>query len=146
MNANELPIVTLYVDGACFPNPGSGAAGIVLICGQHARALGKFLGADSTNNTAEILAAVHGLQMLTKPCQVEVISDSQYLINTMTRGWSRKKNNTLWALLDKACESHTVTWTWVRGHNGNRFNELAHTCAEKALRDGRDFDKGYFAA
>lgn len=145
MNANELPIVTLYVDGACFPNPGSGAAGIVLLCGQRARAVGKYLGA-STNNTAEILAAVLGLQMLTKPCQVEVISDSQYVINTMTQGWSRKKNADLWRQLDEACNPHAVSWTWVRGHDGNRFNEMAHDCAEKALRDGRDFDKGYFAA
>lgn len=142
---SALPIVRLYVDGGCSPNPGHGGAGIVLISQQHGRALGKYLGKESTNNTAEILAVAHGLLLLTKPCAVEVFTDSQYVIGTMTEGWRRRKNQDLWTRLDDACNPHTVSWRWVKGHNGDRYNELAHTCAERALRTGKDFDRGYFS-
>lgn len=131
---SELPQVTIYCDGAAVPNPGIGGWGAVLIHGQHIKELRGSV-AHASNNAMEITAAIEGLNALTKPCQVTLISDSQYLINTMSLGWSRNKNVELWDLLDRAARTHTVTWEWVRGHTGNRHNERAHDLATQAIRE-----------
>lgn len=136
--------VTIYCDGAAVPNPGHGSCGVVLLADGKGRAFGRYLGDNITNNHAEIMAAVCGLQALKQPCTVEVISDSQYVVKTMTDGWKRSKNKDLWAMLDKEVARHTVTWTWVRGHDGNTYNEMAHDMADKALEILGNFEKGYF--
>lgn len=131
--SGNLPQVTIYVDGACVPNPGTAGIGAVLICGSHRRELSEPIGRAS-NNGAEIMAAVTALRALTKPCNVTVYSDSQYVVRTMNREFQRGSNQALWILLDQAASIHTVEWKWVRGHNGDLNNERANTLAEQAVR------------
>lgn len=130
---SDLPQVQIYCDGAAQPNPGAAGVGVVLICGEHRRELCEPIGRAS-NNGAEIMAAVTALRALKKPCSVTVYSDSQYLVRTMNHEFQRGSNHALWILLDQAAAPHTVTWTWVRGHNGDPNNERANTLAEQAVR------------
>lgn len=128
--------VIAVTDGGCDPNPGVGGYGAVLRYGEHTKEL--FGGEPSTtNNRMEIMAAIAALRALKTACEVEVISDSQYLVNTMSKGWKRSKNLDLWQQLDEAAARHTITWTWVRGHNGHADNERAHQLAERGIREAR---------
>jgi ribonuclease HI len=135
--------VTIYVDGAAIPtNPGRGGAGIVLIAEAngrtHVKAFGVYLGDPVTNNAAELLAAIHALKALTRACDVSLISDSQYLVKTMTDNWRRNHNAELWAEIDRLASKHAVTWQWVKGHNGDLYNEMAHYYAEEAAKTMED--------
>jgi ribonuclease HI len=128
--------VIAITDGGADPNPGSAGWGVVLKYGEHTKEL--YGGMEyATNNQAEIMAAVAALRALKMACEVEVISDSQYLVNTMSKGWKRSKNLDLWQQLDEAAKPHRVTWTWVRGHNGHTDNERAHQLAERGIREAR---------
>lgn len=149
--------VTIYTDGGADPNPGPGGYGVVLICGPHRKELqGGF--AQTTNNRMEILAAIKGLEALKTPCQVRLHSDSQYLVNAMTEGWARRwqahgwkrnrhekaVNPDLWERLLKLCETHEVTFLWVKGHAGNRENERCDQLAGQAAKQSRlPPDEGY---
>lgn len=130
---SELPEVTIYIDGSVFPNPGAAGIGAVLIYGEHHKELCEPIG-KATSNGAEIMAAVHALRALTKPCKVTLYSDSQYVVRTMNREFNRGSNHALWILLDQATAPHEVTWKWVRGHAGNPENERANALAEQAVR------------
>ena len=138
--------ITLYTDGACEPNPGPGGYGLVLLYGKvRKEASGGFR--LTTNNRMEIYAAIKGLELLKEPCQVTVYSDSQYLVDAMTKDWVtnwRKKNwwrstkqralnVDLWDKLLALCEIHQVTFVWVRGHAGNRENERCDQLSYAAL-------------
>lgn len=130
-NENEsLPHVDIYIDGSCFPNPGLGGIGAVLIYGSHKRELSESVG-RSTNIRAEMTAAIRALQMLNRPCQVTIYTDLQYLVKTMEGDYRRGKNVDLWVELDDAGAGHTVRWRWIRGHDGNRHNERAHVLANE---------------
>jgi ribonuclease HI len=97
----------------------------------------------------ELLAAIRALESLTKPCRVHVVSDSQYLVKGMTQwlpGWLRQgkleaagalANQDLWLRLVELSRQQSVTWEWVRGHNGHPFNGRADELAGKALQQGR---------
>ncbi|MFC5050117.1 ribonuclease HI [Rubritalea spongiae] len=149
--------VTIYTDGSSRGNPGPGGYGAVLIAGKHKKELsGGF--AKTTNNRMELMAAIVALEALKKPCAVELVSDSKYVIDAMRlgwihgwkkKGWSRGpnkplKNAELWQRLEKAAASHQMTWTWVKGHAGNPMNErcdeLAFGCAEG---DNLPVDEGF---
>lgn len=137
------PAVTIYSDGACLGNPGRGGYGTVLLFGDHRKELSAGF-VRTTNNRMELLGAIVGLEALTRPCQVELWSDSQYLIHALTKGWlagwqkrgwrtSNKepvKNRDLWERLLCAVEGHKIRWQWVRGHTGNPENER---CDELAV-------------
>jgi ribonuclease HI len=143
-------IVTIYTDGACVPNPGSGGYGVVLLYGKHRRELsGGFR--HTTNNRMELYAAIAGLEALAampsawpkEPCTVRLYSDSEYLVNAFNLGWintwQRKKwrkvkNPDLWKRLLALCELHRVGFTWVQGHAGQRDNERCDQLAYAALR------------
>ena len=137
--------VTAYTDGACRGNPGPGGWGVVLESNGHTREL---LGAqpDTTNNRMEMQAAVEALRVLQEPCEVEIVTDSNYLKNGMQewmadwkrRGWKTKageqvKNQDLWQELDGLATTHRVRWNWVRGHSGVAGNERADTLANEAI-------------
>ncbi len=153
-----LPRVTIYSDGACLGNPGRGGYGTVLLFGDARKELSAGF-RRTTNNRMELLGAIAGLEALTKPCQVELWSDSQYVIHALTKGWldgwqkrgwrtSQKepvKNQDLWQRLLRAAEPHTITWQWVRGHTGNPENERCDQLAVDAangpvLADDPGFD------
>lgn len=102
--------------------------------------------ADTTNNRMELMAAIQGLEALTRPCQVDLYTDSQYvrkgisewLENWKARGWrtaAKKpvKNADLWQRLDAATQQHTIEWHWVKGHSGDVHNERADALANQGL-------------
>ena len=140
--------VKIYTDGACKGNPGPGGWGAILVCGDIEKELS---GGErqTTNNRMELSAAIAGLEALKAPCEVELWSDSKYLIDAITKGWVRswkakgwKKsdgkpalNSDLWEKLLGLLEVHTVKFVWVRGHNGHEYNErcdrLAVSAAER---------------
>jgi ribonuclease HI len=144
---NEWADVTIYTDGGCDPNPGTGGYGALVSCGSQARELsGGFK--LTTNNRMEIFAAIAGLETLQSPCKVTLISDSRYLVDAMALGWAkrwrengwwrtkkeRSVNADLWERLLTLCERHRVTFEWVRGHAGHAQNELCDALAMQALK------------
>jgi len=149
--------VILYTDGACLGNPGPGGYGVVLLYGEHRKELsgGYRL---TTNNRMEILAAIRGLETLKVPCSVTLYSDSQYLVNAITKGWakrwrangwkrnSREKalNADLWERLLNLCNLHRVTFVWVRGHADIKENERCDALANEAAGQADlEEDQGY---
>ncbi|MBB1289657.1 ribonuclease HI [Pseudoalteromonas sp. SR43-6] len=136
--------VEIYTDGSCLGNPGPGGYGIFMIYNGHEKEMsqGYIL---TTNNRMEMLAAIVALESLTRECEVNLTTDSQYvkqgieswITNWKKRGWltSAKKpvkNVDLWKRLDKACSEHNVTWKWVKGHSGNKYNEIVDDLARDA--------------
>ena len=126
-------MIEIFTDGACSGNPGRGGwAAVILrdgytqeICGGERR---------TTNNRMEMTAVIEGLAAVPTGSQVTVYSDSQYVVNTMTRNWKRRKNQDLWAKLDREAASHQVTWQWIRGHAGHPMNERADRLATQQAR------------
>lgn len=115
-------MISIYTDGACIGNPGPGGWGTVIVEDGVKRKLSG--GEDhTTNNRMEMMAAIQGLEAVPEGSQVLLTSDSQYLINTMTKNWKRKANKDLWNRLDRLVQGRWVQWAWVRGHNGHPENE-----------------------
>jgi ribonuclease HI len=129
---------TLYTDGACSGNPGPGGYAAILVekdPGGHVLSEQVFTGGDrsTTNNRMEIMAVIAGLSALPASSRVQVVSDSQYVINTMTKSWKRNKNLDLWAQLDALCARHRVSWAYVPGHAGHDYNERCDRLAVAAI-------------
>ncbi len=137
--------LVVFTDGACAGNPGPGGWAAILQYGEHEKVLqgGASL---TTNNRMELRAAIAAFQALTRPCVVEVHTDSEYLRRGITEwlpiwqrnGWRTAakqpvKNQDLWRALQTAMRSHRVTWHWVRGHAGHPLNERADRLAVTAL-------------
>lgn len=131
----------LYTDGACSPNPGLGGWGCCFYL--RPEVLEKHCGylEDTTNNVMEITAVIRGLQAISqhgnyinmKAEEVEIFTDSQYVVNTMTKGWKRNKNIELWNELDKLIALFgNVKWTWVKGHAFNLYNNMCDELAVNA--------------
>lgn len=127
--------VLIYADGGCIGNPGPGGWGVVFASADGAMQ-GKLSGSEpeTTNNRMELTAAIEGLKRTAPGARITLRSDSQYLINTMTRGWKRKANRDLWRILDSLAKERQVTFEWVRGHAGDQLNELADELANSAAR------------
>ena len=143
----EPSVVVVHTDGACSGNPGPGGWAAVLRYGKHEKVLqgGASL---TTNNRMEMRAALAALQSLTRPCQVEMHTDSEYLRLGITRwlaGWERNgwrtsrrervKNQDLWRALAAALQRHEVTWHWVKGHAGDPLNERVDRLAVAAMQE-----------
>ena len=158
--------VTLYSDGSARGNPGPGGYGTVM---HYTDTKGKLHVLElsqgyerTTNNRMELLGVIAGLEALRRPCEVCVVSDSQYVVNAFNqhwvegwikRGWKTAgkqpvKNVDLWKRLLAAKEPHSVSFTWVKGHAGHpeneRCDELATTAADN--RSTRIVDEGFEGA
>lgn len=122
--------IVIHTDGACKGNPGPGGWGAVI---EQNGGQVKLSGSEpqTTNNRMEMTAVIKGLEVVDASANVLISSDSTYVINTMTKGWKRKANQDLWDQLDRLVGSRNVSWRWVRGHNGDRGNELADALATK---------------
>jgi ribonuclease HI len=146
--------VQIVTDGACLGNPGPGGWAAILRFGPHKKEL---FGSSprTTNNRMELAAAIEGLRALKEPCEVELVTDSEYLKKGITewihnwkrRGWMTAAkapvlNRDLWMALDALASAHRVTWTWTRGHASHLDNNRADELATAAARD-QAFSKGY---
>ena len=123
-------MINIYTDGSCQGNPGRGGWAAIIVEGDQRRVVSGQED-NSTNNRMELLAAIRGLDDVPKDASVTVHSDSQYLVNTMTRDWKRKANQDLWSRLDALTAGRDVRWQWVRGHAGHPENEEADLIAGK---------------
>jgi len=132
--------VDIFSDGACSGNPGPGGFGTLLKYAEHEKELSAFF-EYTTNNQMELLGAIAGLEALTKPCKVRLVTDSQYVQRGMTewiqnwiaKGWKKVKNRELWERLLAASETHEIEWVWVRGHSGHVENERCDVLARAAI-------------
>ena len=144
---NDSGTVIIYTDGACKGNPGPGGWGALLSQGSHEKEIfGGELG--TTNNRMELTAVIEALTSLTRPCQVTLYLDSEYVRKGITewiRGWKARgwktaakapvKNVDLWQRLDVlvASSGHKIDWRWVKGHSGDPGNERADALANKGV-------------
>lgn len=145
--------VELYTDGACKGNPGVGGWGALLVFQGVEKELwgGE---AVTTNNRMELMGAIRGLAELKRPCDVRLVTDSQYVMkgiqewmpNWKKRDWKTAakepvKNADLWQQLDEQVNRHNVTWQWVRGHIGHPGNERADQLANRGVEDIRSMKR-----
>lgn len=146
-----MPELFAYTDGACSGNPGPGGWGVLLrameageVVKERELSGGE---AETTNNRMELLAAIHALEVLGRPSDITVITDSQYVKNGVTgwiHGWKKNgwktaakkpvKNAELWQRLDTAQARHRVKWEWVKGHAGHPENERADELAREGMK------------
>ena len=131
--------VTIVCDGSSLGNGrGNPRAAAVALLGFKGlwKAVGEYLG-NATNQQAEIAAAAIGLENLKERCDVTLMSDSRYVVETMGGTWKRKTNHEWWRRLDAAAEKHQITWKWVKGHDGHVVQEAADKMARKMAELGR---------
>jgi len=130
--------VTIVCDGSSLGNGTQktrAAAVAVLGFKGYWKVVGEFLG-SATNQQAEIAAATLGLDNLKEPCNVKLLSDSRYVVETMSSGWKRKTNHEWWARLDRAAAKHKVEWAWIKGHAGHEIQEIVDKAARKIASVG----------
>lgn len=140
-----------YTDGACSGNPGPGGWGVLMIA-RHGDAELKRRElnggeAETTNNRMELLAAISALEVLDRPSELTIVTDSTYVKNGVSswiHGWKANgwrtaakkpvKNEDLWRRLDEAQSRHRVMWEWVKGHAGHPENERADELARAGMK------------
>ncbi len=137
--------VEIFTDGACRGNPGPGGWGVLIRFGDVEK---QIWGNESntTNNRMELLAAIKGLEALTRSCTVSITTDSQYVrqgITSWISSWKANqwknshkkpvKNRDLWERLDALSGKHNIAWHWVKGHSGHKENELADSLANRGI-------------
>ncbi|MBN2782566.1 MAG: ribonuclease HI [Campylobacterales bacterium] len=137
--------ITLFSDGSALGNPGPGGYGTIIRYGKHEKEL---VGGEShtTNNRMELLGVIEGLKALKEPCEVDVVSDSSYVIKAINEwldGWIKKdfkkvKNVDLWQEYVDVSKPHKINGIWVRGHDGHEENERC----DKLARDEATRQKG----
>ena len=142
--------VYIYTDGACKGNPGPGGWGAILVYRGIEREMSGGE-ANTTNNRLELTAVIRALGALREPCEVELCSDSKYVLDALTRGWAEswrkngwrkadKKpalNAELWEELLSLTEKHVMSYVWVKGHEGHEYNER---CDRLAVAESQKFE------
>lgn len=152
-----LPHVTIFTDGGCEPNPGTGGWGAVILPqGQPLSTMAGFE-RSTTNNRMELIAAIAPLEALSERHRVVLKSDSRYLVDGATswlakwkkNGWVTRgkrrekakgepvKNVDLWQRIDALCGRHVIVWRWVKGHSGDRFNTMCDQIASQQIQMAR---------
>ena len=135
----------MYTDGACRGNPGPGGWGVILSYRDRNKTLSGYE-PQTTNNRMELTAAIEGLRALSRTCDIELNTDSKYVLQGIsewieswkTNGWKTAakkpvKNVDLWQLLDEQVKKHRISWHWVKGHTGIEGNERADQLANVAI-------------
>ena len=137
--------ITAYTDGACSGNPGPGGYGVLLNYNGHQKELSAGF-SNTTNNRMELMGVITALETVKEPCEVTIVTDSQYIVNAVEKGWARKwrsngwmrnkkesaLNPDLWERLLNLLDKHNVKFQWVRGHNGHPENERCDQLAVEA--------------
>ncbi len=137
--------VTIFTDGGCRGNPGPGGWGAVLQFSDKEKEIYGY-DPETTNNRMELMAAISALELLKRPCDIDLTTDSQYVrqgILEWMDGWKKRnwknaakkpvKNKDLWLKLDEAVQRHTIEWHWIKGHSGHAGNERADDLANRAM-------------
>ena len=150
----QLNSITIYTDGSSRGNPGPGGYGVVLMSGPHKKELSKGFRL-TTNNRMELMAVIAGLEALKKnDLPVKIYSDSQYVVNAISKGWLNtwiktnfkgdKKNPDLWKKYYQLSRPFNIQLIWVKGHADNPYNNRCDILATTAA-DGKDLgvDEGY---
>jgi ribonuclease HI len=138
LSPQSLKEVLIYCDGSSLGNgqAQTRAAAVALLGFRGVwRAFGIYLG-SATNQQAEVAAAALGLEQLREPCRVRVLSDSRYVVETMSGRFRRKSNHDWWARLDKAAALHEIKWEWVKGHAGHVAQEAVDRAARRIAAAG----------
>lgn len=144
--------VKLYTDGACSGNPGPGGWGAILTYKNTEKVMSGGE-RETTNNRMELTGVIEGLSALKEPCEVELISDSKYVLDALSLGWAEgwrsrgwKKsdnksalNSDLWERLLSLAGIHKISCTWIKGHNGHPYNER---CDALAVSEAEKFKGG----
>ena len=138
-------LIEIFTDGACRGNPGPGGWAALMRSGAHEKMLS---GAEpaTTNNRMELMAAIEALRAVTRPSQIRITTDSQYVRQGVTswvtrwkaNGWRTSarqpvKNQDLWICLDDVARAHEIEWCWVKGHSGHIENERVDAGANQAI-------------
>jgi len=139
--------ITIYTDGGCINNPGTGGYGVLIRKRKKVKELsgGYYF---TTNNRMELMACIAGLSALKKQSSVVIYSDSQYVVFGISKGWAKDwksniwmrsatkhaKNPDLWNQLLELCDKHDVRFQWIKGHDGNKGNERCDELASKAAK------------
>ena len=141
--------IQIFTDGACSGNPGPGGWGAILRYKAHEKELSGGE-AETTNNRMELMALIAALEQLKEPCEIDLCSDSQYVINGLQKGWAKgwrargwknadkspALNSDLWARLLDLSEAHTIHYNWIKGHAGHPENER---CDRLAVEQSKRF-------
>lgn len=129
-------MIKCYVDGAYSSLRNQGGWAFVVLKNDFKIHSEFFPEKDTTNNRMEIQAVIEACKWAKKysVTELEIVSDSMYVIGTMTMGWKRKKNNDLWEIMDNVTKDLSITWTHVKGHSGNKYNELCDALAVEASK------------
>jgi ribonuclease HI len=137
--------IIIYTDGACSGNPGVGGWGAILMYNKYEK---KISGGnkDTTNNQMEIRAVIEALKIIKKPSEIIINTDSKYVMDGITKwifGWKKNgwrtadrkavKNSELWQELDIEVSKHSIEWRWVKGHSGDKYNDIADELAREAI-------------
>ena len=137
--------IKIYTDGACRGNPGRGGWGVFIINGQESKKIfgGKI---ETTNNEMELTAAIKGLEFFNSPTDLDLYTDSKYVmdgINDWIHNWKKNgwktankkpvKRSNLWIELDKLNNFHDVKWYWIKGHSGDIGNDMADELANQGI-------------
>ena len=144
--------VTIYTDGACSGNPGPGGWACILMAGGAKKEL-SVGESDTTNNRMELMAVIEGLRALKRPCNVDIFSDSAYVVNAFEQNWIGKwvkngwknsakaevANSDLWKELINLTSTHKVVFHKVKGHSDNEFN---NRCDELAVKEWKKISEG----
>ena len=139
-------MITIYTDGACSGNPGVGGWGVVIIDDNKNETFLNGGDNDTTNNKMELTAAIQALKAIEKKSAITLITDSKYVkdgIQSWIQNWKKNgwktaakkpvKNKELWIELDQLISKHTLSWEWVKGHAGNKYNEKADYLARQYI-------------
>ena len=137
--------IKIYTDGACSGNPGIGGWGVVIVNNSKSIYLNGGL-MNTTNNQMELKASIEALKYFKESQSLTIFTDSEYLKNGIkywinnwkNNGWKTAakkpvKNKDLWIELDSSIKKHNISWKWIKGHSGNKFNEKADMLAKKYI-------------
>ena len=129
-------MIKCYVDGAYSSLRDQGGWAFVVLKNDFKIHSEFFPEKDTTNNRMEIQAVIEACKWAKKysVTELEIVSDSMYVIGTMTMEWKRKKNNDLWEIMDNVTKDLSITWTHVKGHSGDKYNELCDALAVEASK------------
>ena len=137
--------IIIYTDGACSGNPGKGGWGAILMFKEHEKKISGGL-KETTNNQMEIRAVIEALKTIKKPKEIIINTDSKYVMDGITKwinGWKKNgwrtadrkpvKNSELWQELDQEVSKHNIEWRWVKGHSGDKYNDIADELARNGI-------------